>query len=145
MMHKGLIIGIMIGLIGGLLIGMEKPTLDTPQVVVSSGKPLAIENISLEIDRNYSENYKCLNFSMDLKKRLTDNNITSLVMIYKTPDMEGKHAVVAILVEPQTGELVPIQDYKYIRIWEEYYDNKTNECVLTLSGKRYPAANLTLI
>lgn len=28
---------------------------------------------------------------------------------------------------------------------DTYYDNATNECVLTLSGERYPAANLTMI
>lgn len=28
---------------------------------------------------------------------------------------------------------------------DTYYDNATNECVLALSGERYPAVNLTLI
>ncbi|MEI6588204.1 MAG: hypothetical protein WCO05_04635 [Candidatus Moraniibacteriota bacterium] len=55
----------------------------------------------------YSNKYQCLDFSSDLQKKLKKQGIDSQISIVEP---EGKnnelHAVVSILIEPQTGKAV---------------------------------------
>lgn len=67
--------------------------------------------LSLVLDqiekRPYTEDYKCLNFSKDLKRSLERIGIQSEVVIGESPTTLKqpliKHAWVGIWIEPQTG------------------------------------------
>jgi len=60
----------------------------------------------------YSNSYQCLNFSSDLQKKLKDRGISSQISIVDQGERANElHAVVSILIEPQTGKVV---DYKSV-------------------------------
>ena len=56
--------------------------------------------------------YNCVNFSNDLVEKLNRAGYASEVVVGDTP--RGRHAWVAIWVEPITGEVVQVDD-KYVK------------------------------
>ncbi len=64
---------------------------------------------SLEAVRQheYSDSYKCLEFSKDLQARLLSRGVASRIAIVKSGSDENTyHAVVSLQVEPQDGKIV---------------------------------------
>jgi len=56
----------------------------------------------------YTEDYRCLDFSKDLQAELEGQGIMSSII--SGYNGEGKHAWVAVWFEPQTGEIIRVDD-----------------------------------
>ena len=71
--------------------------------------------------------YNCVNFSQDMKKDLTLKNITTIMLNVDSNLSDNvSHEIIAILIEPQSGETIPIGTYKTIKLDEEFNDTITN-------------------
>lgn len=66
-----------------------------------------VQSITNQISsRKYDlENYNCINFSKDTQKLLKEKGIESVV-IYGNNGGKYDHAVIGILIEPQTGKFI---------------------------------------
>ena len=67
----------------------------------------------------YVEDNQCLEFSKDLHSRLKAQGIGSSIIIGQQPNVDYKHAIVGVWIEPQTGELVDINDFEFEYIYKE--------------------------
>lgn len=68
-------------------------------------KYIPLDQALQEIEKHsYTEDYKCLNFSEDLVKKLKEKNIQAEIEIgYNGENRDVGHAWVGIWFEPQTG------------------------------------------
>jgi hypothetical protein len=70
--------------------------------------------------------YNCVNFSQDMQKDLNLKNITTIKLEVDSNLSDNiSHEIIAILIEPQSGETIPIGTYKTIKIDEEFNDTTT--------------------
>lgn len=64
--------------------------------------------------REYTEGYKCLDFSKDLQRELNNIGIQSEIVIGESPETakqpKVEHAWIGLWIEPQTGQFT--KDYK---------------------------------
>jgi hypothetical protein len=89
-------------------ISFEPRMITLVDIINNAGKPWQIvyENSQQEYVK---DKYNCLNFSNDLVSKLKKAGYESEVVIGDTP--EGRHAWVAVWVEPITGQVVQVDDY----------------------------------
>lgn len=75
-----------------------------------------IDNILKEVSsRKYVENeYDCIDFSKDFKRRLEAEGISSVII--KGKSSEEYHNWIAIELEPQTGKFLKPNEYKTLFI-----------------------------
>ena len=108
-----------IGWFGGYDYCNRKP--GCSYILYNNASPiLGTGNISFKINHTYNiTSYNCLNFSRDLKHRLDERNISSVLIDFKIKGYKTGHRVVGLLIEPQTGRLIPKHDYEYILIDNE--------------------------
>lgn len=66
-----------------------------------------IGSIEAVRQHEYSDSYKCLEFSRDLQAKLMSKGIASRIAIVKnSTDENAYHAVVSFQIEPQDGQIV---------------------------------------
>lgn len=81
---------------------------------------LRVQEVVDEVKRiEHTEDYQCLEYSKELQERLEAVGVGSSVIIGQQPNVDYKHAIVGIWIEPQTGELVNVKDFEFEYIYNE--------------------------